>query len=258
MSRLFCLPVLIASLAVAGCSSQSVRIEEEQLLKSSDINTELGLAYLEERDFERALKRLLKAVEQNPDNARAHTVIALVYDNLDRPDKADLHYARGVALDPQDSYGQNAYAAFLCRRGDIASAEQRFKAALENPLYAQPEVALTNAGLCVATHGDREGAETYFRSALRRNPKFAPALYQMARISFDQGVALSARAYLQRYLEVGKHTPQTLWLGIQVERELGDRDAVSSYALLLQGQFPDSEEARLLEQSRAKSGGRKR
>jgi type IV pilus assembly protein PilF len=55
---------------------------------------------------------------------------------------------------------------------------------------------------------------------------------------------------LQRYLEVGAHTAQSLWLGIRIERELGDRDALASYSLQLEKSYPDSEEARLLLESK--------
>lgn len=241
--------LFLMALALGACSNAAVRQEEEQLIKSSQLNTELGLAYLRERDLERALIKLTKALEQDPSNAKAHAAIAVTYENLVRPDKAENHYARAVELDPMDSYARNAYAVFLCRKGEVDTALKHFDAAVDNPLYPQPEVALANAGQC-ARSKDSVLAERYLRTALRRNAQFAPALFQMARISFENSNALSARGYLQRYLAVAKHTPQTLWLGIQVERELGDRDAVASYSLLLQGQFPDSEEARLLQESK--------
>jgi len=38
-------------------------------------------------------------------------------------------------------------------------------------------------------------------------------------------------------------------LGIRIERELGDKNAVSSYELLLRNQFSESEEAKLLSQA---------
>ncbi|MCG8324683.1 MAG: type IV pilus biogenesis/stability protein PilW, partial [Thiotrichales bacterium] len=62
---------------------------------------------------------------------------------------------------------------------------------------------------------------------------------------------LSARGYLQRYTGSNSHNAGSLWLGIQIERALGDRDAEASYALLLRNNFPDSREARLLRESSA-------
>jgi type IV pilus assembly protein PilF len=71
----------------------------------------------------------------------------------------------------------------------------------------------------------------------------------MAAISYEDAQYLPARAYLQRYLVVARHTARSLWLGIRIERKLGDVDAVASYALALSNRFPESDEARLLRES---------
>ena len=72
----------------------------------------------------------------------------------------------------------------------------------------------------------------------------------MCEISFKLPNHLSARGYLQRYQQVARHTAKSLWLGIQIEQELGDKDAVSSYVLQLKNNFPDSQEAMQLHESR--------
>ena len=74
----------------------------------------------------------------------------------------------------------------------------------------------------------------------------------MAKLSFETGRYLPARGYLQRYVAAAKHTAESLWLGIQIEQQLGDKDAISSYALLLKNTFPDSDQARLLRESGTK------
>jgi len=71
----------------------------------------------------------------------------------------------------------------------------------------------------------------------------------MAQVSALLERNLSARGYLQRYLEQAPHSAKTLWLGIRIERALGDENAVSSYALLLKANFPDSDETGLLLES---------
>jgi type IV pilus assembly protein PilF len=40
--------------------------------------------------------------------------------------------------------------------------------------------------------------------------------------------------------------PQSLWLGIKVEQQLGDEAAARDYALQLRRKFPDSDETRKL------------
>jgi type IV pilus assembly protein PilF len=128
-------------------------------------------------------------------------------------------------------------------------ADENFLQAANNPLYATPELAYNNAGTCALNNGQTELAENYFNEALRRNAGLGPALIQMSGISYEQGKYMPARGYLSRYLQSNRHTSKSLWLGIQIERELGDKNAVSSYALLLRNQFSESEEAKSLSQS---------
>ena len=75
------------------------------------------------------------------------------------------------------------------------------------------------------------------------------ALLRMAILSYQSSRYLPARAYLERYREVGPQTAESLWLGYRVEERLGDKDAAASYAMLLRAKFPDSQEVRLLQES---------
>jgi type IV pilus assembly protein PilF len=86
-------------------------------------------------------------------------------------------------------------------------------------------------------------AEKYFRIVLQRNPNTPEALLNMSKLSVQQGKYLPGRAYLQRYQAVGKHTAETLWLGIQIEENLGDKKTLAAYKRQLRNDFPDSEEA---------------
>ncbi|MEE9575609.1 MAG: type IV pilus biogenesis/stability protein PilW, partial [Gammaproteobacteria bacterium] len=141
---------------------------------------------------------------------------------------------------------------FLCRESRFDEAEAAFLKAANNPLYATPEIAYSNAGSCAMNQGKLDIAETYFRDALQKNPRVAIALLQMAEISYDTNNYLSARGYMQRYLEISAHTAKSLWLGIQIENELGDKNTLSSYKLLLKNKFPDSKEADMLRDSLVK------
>jgi type IV pilus assembly protein PilF len=71
----------------------------------------------------------------------------------------------------------------------------------------------------------------------------------MAQLSFGNKNYLSARAHLQRYLAVSRHSPVSLWLGIKIEKKLGNKDALSSYAMSLRNNYPDSREAGFLLES---------
>jgi type IV pilus assembly protein PilF len=154
-------------------------------------------------------------------------------------------------LDPEDSLAHNNYGTFLCNAGRLSEAQVQFQQAVENPLYDQPETALTNAGVCALKAPNAEQAEEYFRAALDKNPKFAPALFEMARLSFEQEDYAKARAFLERYRKSAGHDARTLLLAVRTEDQLGDRHAARGYALQLKSEYPDSRQAaQLLERER--------
>jgi type IV pilus assembly protein PilF len=70
----------------------------------------------------------------------------------------------------------------------------------------------------------------------------------MAELSFTAQDYLTTRAWLQRFQEAGEQTPQSLWLGVRSEYALRDNQASGNYALQLRSRFPDSEQARLLQE----------
>ncbi len=212
----------------------------------AQINIQLGLAYLRDGNKELALSRLQKALAQDPNSPSAHNAIAILYETLGETQRADVHYQRAISLNPGDPKIQNNYGQFLCSQSEYQRAEKYFQKAASNPLYETAYLPLTNAGICALRMPDHEKAEQFFRSALELQPKYPPALAQMMKLSFEQGSALQARAYLQRYLEVAKHTPDTLWSCVQIERELGDRNAEANCALRLKARFPDSVQTKLL------------
>jgi type IV pilus assembly protein PilF len=113
-------------------------------------------------------------------------------------------------------------------------------------LYKTPEFAYTNAGVCALKIPDVAKAEEYFRQALKINPRFGDALFEMAQLNFNRTNYLPARAYLQRHMEVSQRTSASLWLGIRIERALGDTATADIYAKLLKTDFPNSKETELL------------
>ena len=213
------------------------------------VNTQLGLGYLRNGQLDLAWERLNTALQADPGYATAHNGIALVYDRLGESAKAEKHFKRAIALNPSDSAAQTNYGVFLCQHGRMQEGEKYFLKAVENPRYDKPAMAYTNAGLCRLRADDEATAESYFRAALRADPRFPVALLNMADLSFNAKQYLAARAYIQRYEEVSEHNSRSLWLGIRIEERLGDKDAVSSLAMLLKANYPDSPETQLLLQS---------
>jgi type IV pilus assembly protein PilF len=237
---------------LAGCAPTGTHDPLTTGYEASEIaqaNVRLGAAYMEEGDFETALNRLERARRADPQYPAAYHMLGLLHQRLGQFDEAERNFRRALSLAPNDWNILNSYGQYLCNRERPVEAEEAFLKARRNPLNERPEIALTNAGTCAVLNDDQEQAENYFREALSLNPNIPAALFQMSNIKYNQGEYLTARGYLQRFSSASQHNPRSLWLGIRIENELGDRDAVSSYALLLNASFPDSNEARLLRES---------
>ena len=210
------------------------------------INLKLGIEYLQRGEYEISLTKLQKAQTADPGYPPIYNTLGVLYQRLGDKVTAEKYFRQALSLNSSDASTLNNYGQFLCHEARYDEAEASFMKAVDNPLYATPEIALSNAGTCAMAQSKLDTAETHFRSALEKNPRVAVALIQMAQISYATINYLSARAYLQRYLEINPHTAKSLWLGIRIERELGDKNTLSSYKLLLRNKFPDSKEVSLL------------
>ena len=238
-------------LALAGCGGNSdiKTPEAHQPSKLASIDTQLAVEYMKDGRDDVAMKKLQHAIDSDPDYAAAYDVLGLLYGKLGESEKAEASFKKALSLDPKNSGMLNNYGLFLCSHGKAEEGQKKFAAAIANPLYQTPDVAYTNAGICaIEQQKDPVAADRYFRKALGFNPKMAIALLQMAKISFATSKYLPARAYLERYEAVAKPTPESLWLGVQVEKQLGDKDREASYALSLRGKFPDSDQTKQLDE----------
>lgn len=237
---------IILALFIAACSSNKELTKKEQ--DKVDLYTDLGLAYLQRGDLARARDPLMKALELDPHSARAHHYAAEFYNRLEDEKTAEHHFREALSLAPDDPFLLNNFGAFLCGQKRLEEAETMFLKVLKVPGYGKPEAVYENLGQCALRKPDAAKAEKYFRSALKLKPDLAKSLYQMARLHFDKRDFWRARAYLERYLSVGRPTAAVLLLGVQIERELESPDLVEKYSQMLRTGYPESAEvARLAE-----------
>jgi type IV pilus assembly protein PilF len=159
---------------------------------------------------------------------------------------AELNFKKAVQLEPLNSEAHNNYGSFLCARNRLDESIKEFMAALKNPLYATPAMAYTNAAVCSLRKNDSVQAEGYLLRALQLDPSASVAAYQLAAIQFKRKDALVAKKTLQTALS-SKANADMLWLAIQIERALGDANLEASYALELRQNYPESEQAQLLQ-----------
>lgn len=219
--------------------------------KAAQINTELGFGYLRQGEVEIAISKFERAISYDATSVSAHYALGLAYEQQGKVGLAEEYFQRALKLDEQDSAANNNYGTFLCRQQRLLEAEKYFLAALKDPKYQTPELAYLNAALCVKKIPDYPKAEAYLKKVLELNPKVPVALYHMADIQYDKKNYLSARAYLQRYMELGSADARILWLGFEIEKRMGDSVQAKLFADKLLKEFPASQEAGKLKRTLA-------
>lgn len=208
-------------------------------------HTDLGAAYYQQGKYEIALGEFNHAVEIDPNFGQAYNGLGLVHAALGEDAKADANFKKAIQVQPNSSESHNNYGNFLCTRKRYDESIVQFLEAVKNPLYGTPHLAYANAGICSARKNDLKNAELYLNKALQIEPLTHSAATQLADIQFKRGDVLAAQKTLQNAL-VASPGADTLWLGIKIERALGNKNNVASYALQLRQQYPNSEETRML------------
>ena len=236
--------ILITSLVLSSCSSEpSKYIENDQ---AAEYNAKLGAEYLKQNRLKLAYEKLSKALQQNPNSLRVNHYYALLQEKLGRSSSAQKHFKKALKISPNNPELHNNYGSFLCKIGHYDQALSQFSQAIKDPLYKTPEFAYTNAGVCLKKSGKTQNYEDYFRKALQQKPQFNLALYQMALLKLKQGNTAKAQAFLYRYHDVAKQTPESLLLCKQIHDKLGERVEADKCISQLLNNFPNSEAANTL------------
>lgn len=241
------LVVMFFLMALGGCASQGKTPsgEESNIRERARIHTELGAGYFAQRNIPVALEEFTHATQIDPTYSMAYTGLGLVYASLNEDAKAEANFRKALELNPGSSEAHNNYGTFLCSRNRIDESITQFLEAVKNPLYATPEAAYLNAGVCALKKKDVDNAEAYLKKALQIQPLLHSAAYQLAAIQYGKGNYPQTRNLLQYALADGP-SPEVLWLAIRTERKLGGKDAEASYALELRRKYPESDEAKAL------------
>ncbi|WFP52038.1 type IV pilus biogenesis/stability protein PilW [Methylomonas sp. EFPC3] len=230
-------------MVAGGCGLLPTSRETMSSADKAKLNLQMGARYLDMGMLDVAREKLETAVRLDSSNAEIHNTLAVFYERIKDYDAADDSYRNAMRKDPESFSIKSNYGRFLCDRGKYDQAFELLNNSLESPMNNRPWFALTNLGLCHVKQNDFRQAETCFRQALQTQPDYAPALLEMQRISYQNQQFMSARAFMERYLGVAKHTPESLWLAFQTERALGNGKLAEEYREQLLGSFPASKEA---------------
>ena len=221
-----------------------VRVEQTVVTprQRAEAHTDLAAGYYERGQMDIALEELAIAEKLDATYPRIYNLFGLVHAVMGELPKAESNFRRALELAPNDSETRHNWGWYLCTHGRASESIAEFEQAIRNPLYRTPEVALVNAGKCSASIGDANAADQYFRRALQMRPNDPTAAYNLALLGYKAGRLPESRALMRVVMQQTTPPPEALFLGMCVERKLGDRQSEQSYALQLRNRYPQSAE----------------
>lgn len=234
------------ALFLAACSVQEFPSDRNvDVAAGARDRVAIAAEYLQKGENERALLHLRKAIELDPKSAEAHNLMAILLERESDPKGAEKHYRKAIGLRQDYSQAHNNYGVFLFKRGNFQMAASHLEKAAGDISYQMRASAFEGLGRAALKLGEKDRAENAFQRALRIDASLPVACLELADMNFEKQNLVAARAYYQRFLKLLESQPQTarsLWLGIRLERRLGDRNALASYELALKRLYPDSPE----------------
>ena len=251
-----CLFLLLVAALLGGCAgsrSDGLTADTGTIGEVGDarnrarVHTELAGAYYERGNMAIALEELRAATAADSRYAPAYNLLGRVYMAIKENARAEDNFQRALRLSPQDPDINHSFGWFLCQTGHEGQSIQYFLQAIRNPLYPTPWLSYSAAGVCSLQKNDVKDADQFFQHALRLNRDEPTALLKLGGIRYEQGRLQDARKLITRYNELMTPTPESLWLGLRVERRLGKRIAERSYADQLRRRFPRSPEYQALQ-----------
>jgi len=171
-----------------GCSTAHHREE-------ANLRLQLGTSMLEAGNLPGALRELLKAEAEDPNNEVIQNNIGLVYFLRDRNDIAIQHLRRALEIKPLYSDARNNYGRLLIETAQYDRGISEIEHVLTDLTYDQPQKAYLNLGLGYFRKGDYLLAKTQLTEALKidRRNCLAQILYGRAVLELGE-------------LEVATHT----------------------------------------------------
>jgi len=251
-----------AGLVLAGCVSTSTTTTvsgnppnarpEPEIVTASDespgrkrarIRLELAMGYFEQNQNTVALDEIKQALSADPDYAAAYNLRGLVYMRLDDPGLAEDSFRRAISLNPRDGNAMHNYGWLLCQQKRYGDAMQQFARAIDSPGYADRPKTLMTQGVCQLQAGQKAEAEKSLTQAYELDAGNPVIGYNLALLLSQRQEWTRAQFYIRRVNNSQAANAESLWLGVKIERQLNNREAVASLGGQLQRRFPQSKEA---------------
>lgn len=205
---------------LTGCHTlSSSNKEHNKKTTAAEINLQLGMAYLEKHEIQRAKQKLLLALHEAPQLPEVWYSLAYFFEVTGDQERAKRSYIRALELAPKRGDTNNNYGTFLCRSHHYQASIKYFLTATQDEEYLDTASAYENAGLCAELIPAPTLAMKYFERAFKQDPNRPGPLLDMAELHYKQGHYDTAAKLLQQFLMLSPSTPASQDLSVKLKNK---------------------------------------
>jgi type IV pilus assembly protein PilF len=234
---------LADSAAQTGTRSDIVTDSDEpEARRRARIRLELASGYFAEGKTTVALDEVKQALASDPTFGDAFNLRGLIYMRLNDMRLAEDSFKRALVLNPRDANAAHNFGWMLCQQQRFSESQSYFSQALAVPLYGDQARTLMTQGLCHMSAGKKPEAERSLARSYELDAGNPITGYNLALLLYERADAKRSQFYIRRLNNTEYANPETLWLGIKVERMLNDDVAMQQLVGQLKRRFPQSRE----------------
>lgn len=150
-------------------------------------------------DYRKAVGIWERVIELDPANVEARRNLGMAYIELQETDKAREHLVEAAVLDPKDAWSFVVLGNILAKENDWGGAERFIKQALV--LKPEDGWALNSLGAICTERHEYEDAIAWFEKSIRFNPKFANPYFGRAHALIGIGKPEAALASIEELFQ---------------------------------------------------------
>jgi type IV pilus assembly protein PilF len=217
--------------------------DESDQRKRARIRVELALGYFQQGKTNIALDEIKLAIAADPTFSDAYSLRGLVYMALNDFAFAEESFNKALSIRQKDPNVLHNLGWLKCQQSAFGPALMFFEQALADPAYMGRAKTLMAQGLCQVKAGMLTEAEGSFLKSYEYDAANPVTGYNLSRLLFQKSELNRAQFYIRRLNNTEFANAESLWLGIKVEKKMGNLQAVEQLASQLEKRFSQSPEA---------------
>lgn len=248
---------LWVALGLSGCASSEPPADNPNVSytasdapdarKRATNRLQLAVLYFQDGKTTFALDEVKQAILADPGWYEPYWMRGLIQMQTTDYVQAESSFQRALGINPNAADLKHNYGILLCKMKRYDEGLKMFAAALASPTYGQIAKTYLEQGNCLLAMGNKPQAESSYQKSYELDASNAVTAYHMAALMFERNENVRAQFYARRINNSEQASAESLWLGIKIERRIGNADAANQLAAQLRKRFGQSSEAQALE-----------